>query len=397
VSTQASEIRNVAWDEVVPGLMLFRAVRLATSAPILLVALLALLVLPFGWHAAQFLLLGDDVINQNWFAVPPGAVAPTLSMDLEAGPPALRFPSTWQVWTAPMLALPNAGLQPVGKLFDLHASWSDRGFWAVGLLWNVAVWAFFGAIIVRTAVMQFGRGERVGLVEAAQFARRRYFAFLGAPLFPLLGLLFIALCSAPVGLLLRAEWGAWLAALLWIFVLIGALLAAVVFIGLLVGWPLMWGALASEEMGDVFEATQRSYSYTFGRPLQYGLYVLLAIVIGAVASVFVQWLAELLVYFAFWNVSGAAGQEALDAIAKPTGPSFTTNLILGLSQFVLLLPAAFRHAYFWTAAGVIYLLVRRHSDQIDFDTVFVEDQPVRFALPPLTMDGAGVPGVEEET
>lgn len=397
MSTQASEIRDVAWDEVAPGLMLFRAVGLATSAPILLVALLALLVLPFGWHAAQFLLLDQDAVNQDWFSVPPGAVGSTLSMDLEAGPPALQFPSTWRAWTASMLALPNAGLQPVGKLFDLHATWSDRGFWAIGLLWNLAVWAFFGAIIVRTAVMRFGRGERLGLVEAAQFAKRRYFAFLGAPLFPLLGLVFIALCSAPVGLLLRVEWGAWLAALLWIFVLIGALLAAVVFVGLLLGWPLMWGALATEEMGDVFEATQRSYSYTFGRPLQYGLYVLLAIVIGSVTSVFIQWLAELVVYFAFWNVSGAAGQEALDAITKPTGPSFTTNLILGLSQFVLLLPAAFRHAYFWTAAGVIYLLVRRHSDQIDFDTVFVEDQPVRYALPPLTTDAAGVPGVEEET
>ncbi len=397
MSTQASEIRTVVWDEVVPGLMLFRAVRLATSAPILLVTLVALLLLPFGWHAGQFLLLDADVANQDWFTAPPGAVTPMLSVDLEAGPPALRFPATWRAWTASMLALPNAGLQPVGKLFDLQASWGDRLFWALGLLWNLAVWAFFGALIVRTAVMQFGRGERVGLVEAAQFARRRYFAFLGAPLFPLLGLLFIALCSAPVGLLLRVEWGAWLAALLWILVLIGAFLAAVVFVGLLLGWPLMWGALASEEMGDVFEATQRSYSYTFGRPLHYGLYVILAVVIGSVASVFIQWLAELVVYFAFWNVSGAAGQEALETVTKPTGPSFATNLILGLSQFVLLLPAAFRHAYFWTAAGVIYLLVRRHSDQIDFDTVFVENQPVRYALPPLTTDGAGVPGVEEET
>jgi len=397
VSTQTGEIQRVAWDEVAPCLMLFRAVRLATSAPILSLTLVALLVLPFGWHAAQFLLSDADVTQQDWFVVPPGAVTAVHSVDIESGPPAIRLPRTWHDWVAPMLALPNAGLQPVRKLFDIRANWGDRSFWALGLLWNLAVWAFFGAMIVRTAVMHFGRGERVGLVEAAQFTRRRYFAFLSAPLFPLLGLILIALCSAPVGLLLRVEWGSWLAALLWIFVLIGALLAAVVFIGLFLGWPLMWGALASEEMGDVFEATQRSYSYTFGRPLQYGLYAILALIIGSVASVFIQWLAELVVYFAFWNVSGGSGQETLDAITKPTGPSFTTNLILGLSQFVLLLPAAFRHAYFWTAAGVIYLLVRRHSDQIDFDTVFIEDQPVRYALPPLTMDAAGVPGVEEET
>ena len=228
MSTHTGEIRGVAWDEVAPCLMLFRAVRLATSAPILLVTLVALLILPFGWHAAQFLLSDQflvsdgEVVSPDWFAVPPGAVTAVRSVDIESGPPAVRIPRTWNDLTAPMLMLTNGGLQPLRKLFDIRAGWGDRGFWALGLLWNVAVWAFFGAIIVRTAVMQFGRGERVGLLEAARFTRRRYWAFLGAPLFPLLGLLLIALCSAPVGLLLRVEWGAWLAALLWIFVLFGA-------------------------------------------------------------------------------------------------------------------------------------------------------------------------------
>ena len=54
MSAQTGEIRAVAWSEVFPWLMIVRALRLATSAPILLVATMAVLLLPWGWHAAAF-------------------------------------------------------------------------------------------------------------------------------------------------------------------------------------------------------------------------------------------------------------------------------------------------------------------------------------------------------
>lgn len=69
--------------------------------------------------------------------------------------------------------------------------------------------------------------ERVGLVDAGGFAARRYLAFVGAPLFPLALTVVIVLCSIPVGWLLRFDVGVLLAALVWIFVLLGGLLAAV--------------------------------------------------------------------------------------------------------------------------------------------------------------------------
>ena len=69
-----------------------------------------------------------------------------------------------------MLQVLARGVQPVRHLFDLDTSWSEWGYFALGTIWNILVWAFFGAIIVRTAVMQFGREERMGLVEAGRFA-----------------------------------------------------------------------------------------------------------------------------------------------------------------------------------------------------------------------------------
>ena len=231
----------------------------------------------------------------------------------------------------------------------------------------------------------------------ARFAARRYSAFVGAPLFPLALTAVIVLCSIPVGWLLRFDVGVLLAALVWIFVLLGGLLAAVVFVGLLFGWPLMWAALSTEEMGDVFEATQRSFSYTFGRPLHYAWYALVALLIGSAAFVVVQWMAELVVYLSFWLVSWGSGTEALQALAGTDAWRFAgVGIIAWLSQLVLTVASSFRYAFFWCAAGAIYLLLRRDSDQIEFDVVHVPDQQVRYSLPPLTTDEAGVPGVADD-
>jgi hypothetical protein len=100
----------------------------------------------------------------------------------------------------------------------------------------------------------------------------------------------------------------------------------------------------------------------------------------------------------FWTVSWGSGTATLQALAnaEPTVRMVGVSIIAGCSQLVLLVASAFRYAFFWSAAGAIYLLLRRDSDQIDFDVVYVLDQPVRHSLPPLTTDEAGVPGVADE-
>jgi hypothetical protein len=400
MSAQTGEIRAVAWSEVFPWLMIFRAVRLSTSAPILLVATVAVLLLPLGWQAAAYITGEPAALGPACLSGPAGieiAANPAGAVDL-LSLPSLTIPRNWHEFVAPMWQVLPGGVQPVQQLFRIDATWNQWVYYAIGTFWNIVVWAFFGAIIVRTSVMQFGRGERVGLVDAAQFAAKRYLAFLGAPLFPLAGVTVVVLCALPIGWLLRFDVGVLLASIAWVFVLIGSILATVLFVGLLFSWPLLWAALSTEEIGDVFEATQHSYSYTFGRPLHYALYALIALVIGSVAFVFVRWMAELVVYMSFWTVSWGSGTATLQALAnaEPTVRMVGVSIIAGCSQLVLLVVSAFRYAFFWSAAGAIYLLLRRDSDQIDFDVVYVLDQPVRHSLPPLTTDEAGVPGVADE-
>ncbi len=199
MSAQTGEIRAVAWSEVFPWLMIFRALRLATSAPILLVATVAVLLLPLGWQAAAHLAGEPAAQGPHWVSIPAayGPSVPSVDASHASAPPSLTLPGNWHEFVAPMCQVLPGGVQPVRQLFRIDASWNEWAYFALGTFWNFVVWAFFGAIIVRTSVMQFGRGERVGLVDAAQFAAKRYAAFVGAPLFPLAGVAVIVLCSFP--------------------------------------------------------------------------------------------------------------------------------------------------------------------------------------------------------
>ena len=64
-------------------------------------------------------------------------------------------------------------------------------------------------------------------------------------------------------------------------------------------------------------------------------------------------------------------------------------------DLVGLVAEAFRYSFLFAGAGVVYLLVRRDADQIQWDTVHMPHQQTRFGLPALDVDEAGVAGVEE--
>jgi hypothetical protein len=65
------------------------------------------------------------------------------------------------------------------------------------------------------------------------------------------------------------------------------------------------------------------------------------------------------------------------------------------NAIVMAVPGAFLYGFLFTAAGVIYLLVRRDADRIELDNVYAPGQETRYDLPPLTSDEAGVPGIDE--
>jgi hypothetical protein len=198
-----------------------------------------------------------------------------------------------------------------------------------------------------------------------------------------LGVGVIVLFSIPVGLLLRLEVGIYLAAVLWVFVLLGGLISAVLLLGLVFGWPLMWGTISAEEMGDVFEASQRCYSYTFGRPLRYLFYILVALLIGSAGWVLVYYFAEAVLHLSGWAVSWGSGSERLARLDGSSGAHLAASVIQALNGLVRSVASAYRYSFLWCAAASIYLLLRRDVDHTEMDDIYVEDEQKRYGLPPL--------------
>jgi ABC-type antimicrobial peptide transport system permease subunit len=75
----------------------------------------------------------------------------------------------------------------------------------------------------------------------------------------------------------------------WPLVLLGAVVLAILAIGVVAGWPLMVAAVGVER-GDSFQAISTSFSYLYQRPLHYAFYSLVALAVAvpaiAVASLF---------------------------------------------------------------------------------------------------------------
>jgi hypothetical protein len=192
-----------------------------------------------------------------------------------------------------------------------------------------------------------------------------------------------------VGLFLRLSLGlgAVVAGLVWVLVMLASLAAMWLLGGLLFGWPLMWPAISAEQEGDAFEAFSRSYSYVYGKPLHYFLYVMVAAMFGALSWAVVTVAGELVQEFGFWALAWGSGREAAALVREQAldfaqgeegwlrsgvGWKVGTGLI-GILLIVLhAVVTAFRFTYFFAAASGIYLLLRLDVDEKELDEVYVE-------------------------
>jgi hypothetical protein len=218
---------------------------------------------------------------------------------------------------------------------------------------------------------------------------------------------------------------------------------AVVLVGL-VGWPLMYSTISTEG-SDSFDALSRSYSYVYQAPRHYVWYSFVALVYGAVLVFFVGFVGSLLVYMGKWGVSQAPFLQSQNIkndreptylfVYSPTSLDWR-GLMLSKSQFsvrkeevkpsgvrtetyaltkeymdsmkwyneagailvsiwlylVFLLVVGFGYSYFWTAATVIYLLMRQKVDDTELDEIHLEETDEPFVPPPATTATKAAPG-----
>lgn len=419
-SVREVPLREIAWREIFPWLLLVRSFRISIQVGQLLLASAGLLATIVGFWLLSQVFGGTDqeplkgwLSEQNyadcpwyetsdawpWRSVGPWAeldgvrLVPEQAVDpahrlWQPGPPQLgHYPGN------PFLGVWRQLRSPFRQLFERRIGIAGLAFLLCCCVWAAAVWALFGGAITRRAALQLGREENLGMVASLRYAAGKWRSYFAAPLLPLVGILIFSCPILVLGLLMRVDLGLFLAAIVWPLALVVSLLMALLLLALLFGWPLMWPTISTEST-DSFDALSRSWSYVYHRPLHYLFYAAVVTVLGGLGWLFVAYFAEWVAYLSAWAASWTAGNERMDQIFDGAELSAAGRWGASLIHFwngcVRLLAIGFVYSYFWTASTAIYLLLRRDDDGTDLDDVFIEAGEQAYGLPPLEKDAAGV-------
>ncbi len=366
-----TKLRQVAWMELFPWLALLRVFRLAIQARLLALATVGLLLTSGGWYLLGQL-FGAEL--RDW----------TRQVEFLAGYPINPLVAVWLTLSGPFR-----------ELFAPALTVTRLAYLLLCALWADIVWSFFGAVITRLVALQVTRHERGSLRAAVRYVRGKWRAYFAAPLFPLLGVVLFVLPLALLGLLGQlGSPGLVVLSVLWPAFLVAALAITIFLVGLAFGWPLMWPTISAEGT-DSFDALSRSYSYVYQRPLHYLWYAIVAGLLGTLGLIVVDGFAQAVEHLAAWGVSWGAGRIVLDDVAL-TEAAPTAARVLGFwSDAVHFVAASFAYTFFFSAATVIYFLLRQEVDGTETDEVFVDEQGDKFGLPPIAPDDAGVPVIAE--
>jgi hypothetical protein len=413
-------VREIAWREIFPWLGIVRSARLALAPRLLLLAALGLFATAIGWRTIGGLFSDSDELHRPR----PGEQVVWIEHD-RAWPwesqrvqRPLRTLADFSPLDTPVVQTWNWMTTPFARMFSPNIGFVRFLYALLCGLWELAVWGVIGGAITRIAALPLARESRVGLVEGLRFAAVKWPQYVLAALLPLLGVVVLGfLVGVVYGLVMRADFGVLMMSFFWPLLLAASLVMAILLLGLLFGWALMWPTI-SVEGTDSFDALSRSYSYTFQRPLHYLFYVVVAGIIGLLAAYVVAYFVAATTELAFWSASWGAGAERIQEIEQLRAQlavlqnmpedlraaeiaKISWSLRTGLevltfwTDCVVLVGAAYLYSYFWTAATAIYYLLRHSVDGTEPDEVAVEHEEETFGLPPLRSDSTGIPQVVE--
>lgn len=256
---------------------------------------------------------------------------------------------------------------------------------------KLAVISVVGGALCRIAALQFAQGERPGLTEAIRFSVRRFTSFFPAPLAPIGIMSFMGLFIFLLGLAGNIPHVGELIVVLGMpLALINGALIAVTLIGSVVGFGLMFPAVAYDG-SDCFDSISRSLSYVYAQPSRMGCYYIIAAIYGAIWYVVVRFFAFLMLLvthcflqIAIWTDS-STGVDKLTAIwPKPefmnllgspedlalTGTEAVAAFVIRLFVLIVLgLLISFIISFYFSANTIIYSLMRKRVDNTALDDV----------------------------
>ena len=265
----------------------------------------------------------------------------------------------------------------LGIPFRPSATLKQMGGALARLGWFVLVWSIFGTAIARHVALKLIGEESPGLVGSAFYGARKWLAAFNSVAFVLLGILALSIPGALLGLLMRTEWGLAFAGAVWPLVLAGAVVLAILAIGLVAGWPLMVGSVGVER-GDSFQAISTAFSYLYQRPLHYAFYALVALAVAIPALAAAGLFADATSTLALWVASFGMGHDRTAAVLEGM-QSATAEAPWGLRALgfwgrgLESLLGSFGWGYFWSIATAAYMLLRQDVDGTELDEVVIDE------------------------
>lgn len=258
---------------------------------------------------------------------------------------------------------------------------SDR--WVVVLLTAVVLVPVFlvGCCAVsRHAAVEIAHGADLPVRRALVFAVRRAGTLATAVLIPIVLAAVISLILKVAGWVLLSIPGvSLLGALLYPLAVAVGLAYVLLWVGWIAGQPLIAPAVSAEN-ADAVDALQRAYSYVLGRPGRLLLYAAVLVIQGAVALLVVTWLLDSAHAFASANTSAWLTPERAGAVTSRATDAAPTARVLGFwSWMVAVVVAGWGLSFYATASTILYLLIRRVSDEQDVSEIWMpgKDASVR--------------------
>lgn len=392
MAQQYEVVKGIDWRQVFPASVLTRCFRVAISVSVLLLATLGVCLTQAGWQLSQSVFAPAQSVRLQVPAV-------DLTKSEKTGDEPQSFWDALENGNGPAW-VSTQFYDYVDKEHLANGSIQGKYAWAICIVdafWLLLVWSFVGGAITRIAVVQIGREERIGFKEAFCFVRDKFVSYLMSPLFVLVACAVLSLPILGISALLNFNIGVVLAGVLWVLVVIAGIAIAVLLTGLFFGWPLMWPTISAEESGDVYEATSRSFAYTFQAPLQYFGYALIVCAIWVPGVMIVQSFAVLVEQVVF-TLAGISGGTAMQDVRQfiETGATSNessayvlgVNIIGGIHWIGHVVADAFCISFFFCSSAGVYLLLRRFVDQTEIDEVFVVDEKTKYGLEDLLQQSA---------
>lgn len=369
--------------------MLLRIVRLAVNPGILLLAAIGAVLGSAGWWLCGVVFINEACLEKNaslqvdtkYLNAFPGEryadACPLGCHKTEIGKSVIEKFGPWP--DDPGFAVPYRITRPVYQLAKPGGGLREFGYYSLGGLWTLLVWSVFGGAITRVTVKRLGTNEQINPLDGIRFAIEKLPSHVGGAILPVGVAFLLSMPLMLLGVIMRANAGVALVGTFYLIMLPVAFLLAVVMLGWIFAWPLVWGVLSSDGT-DAFDAVSRAYSYTCQRPIRYAFYLVLTFLLGYFGWLLVWAFSELVVQSGMWALTIGAGEDQMLQILKAVNNEpvdsgllrFGARFIAFWNGIARTFGSAFAYSYFWCGFAAIYLLMRYDVDATELDEI-VED------------------------